>query len=216
MANWTLTELQLDFLRAFFHRESDYFLSGGAALVGFYFGHRETHDLDLFTLKGNVEDALRIVKATAEEIKATVESLQTSPDFRRLLIKRNDESITVDLIREYVFQTVTEKPTINGIKVDPTSEIYANKLCALLSRSEIRDVIDVIFLDRSGLDLEQALIAASKKDTGLTAAQLAWVLHGIKIGDDAELPGNTSVLEFREFLSRFVERLQRLALPKSE
>ena len=38
-----LSTLQESFLRASFQREDRFFLTGGAALVGFYLGHRETH-----------------------------------------------------------------------------------------------------------------------------------------------------------------------------
>jgi hypothetical protein len=44
----TLTQLQQDLLDAFFRREQRFFLTGGAALAGFFLGHRSTHDLDLF------------------------------------------------------------------------------------------------------------------------------------------------------------------------
>ncbi len=44
-----LTDFQGEILRAFFQREQRFFLTGGAALVGFYFQHRRTDDLDLFT-----------------------------------------------------------------------------------------------------------------------------------------------------------------------
>jgi hypothetical protein len=37
-----LTSLQRDLLAAFFEREKRFFLTGGAALAGFYFGHRDT------------------------------------------------------------------------------------------------------------------------------------------------------------------------------
>lgn len=50
-----LSPLQEDLLRAFFERENSFFLSGGAALVGFYLAHRETHDLDLFTLDNTMD-----------------------------------------------------------------------------------------------------------------------------------------------------------------
>src|ERR671938_158582 len=46
-----LSNLQSDFLREFFGREHDFYLTGGAALAEFYLGHRETDDLDLFTLE---------------------------------------------------------------------------------------------------------------------------------------------------------------------
>jgi len=209
-----LNNLQKDFLREFFKRENRFFLSGGAALVGFYFGHRETHDLDLFTLENEIENGFRLVNETAKELNASVESIQTSPDFRRLLIRRDTEAIVVDLVREYVFQISPEKPTINGIRIDSPEEILANKLCALLSRSEIRDLVDVRELEKAGFNLENALSVARQKDTGLTPAQLAWVLNQIKFGDDLIPPGNVSVTELRNYLDDLISRLNRLAFPQ--
>jgi hypothetical protein len=40
-----LTALQRSVLAAFFAREREFFLSGGAALAGYHLGHRETLDL---------------------------------------------------------------------------------------------------------------------------------------------------------------------------
>lgn len=208
-----LNNLQNDFLQAFFTHENRFFLSGGAALVGFYFGHRETHDLDLFTLENEIENGFRLVNETAKELGASVESIQTSPDFRRLLVKRETEAVVVDLVREYVFQISDVKPTINGIRVDSPEEILANKLCALLSRSEIRDLVDVRELENAGFSLENALQFAAKKDSGLTPAQLAWVLNQIKFGDDVQPPGNVSVTELRDYVHNLISRLKRLALP---
>lgn len=214
MAKGALNNLQNDFLQAFFSRENRFFLSGGAALVGFYFGHRETRDLDLFTLENEVENGFRLASEVAKELNARVESIQTSPDFRRLLIKRGTEAIVVDLVREYVFQIEREKPIINGIRVDSPEEILANKLCALLSRSEIRDLVDVRELEKAGFSLENALSAAAKKDSGLTPAQLAWVLNQIKFGDDLQPPGDMSVTELGDYGQNLIDRLRRLALPE--
>lgn len=209
-----LNDLQRDFLQAFFARENRFFLSGGAALVGFYLGHRTTRDLDLFTLENEIEIGFRLVNAVAKELKASVESIQTAPDFRRLLVKRKTEAIVVDLVREYVFQIQTEKSVINGIRVDSPEEIMANKLCALLSRSEIRDLVDVRELENAGFSLENALRAAAKKDSGLTPAQLAWILNQIKLGDDLNPPGDVSVSDLRDYLNDLINRLKRLALPE--
>ena len=214
MTGNALNNLQKDFLWEFFKRENRFFLSGGAALVGFYFGHRETHDLDLFTLENEIENGFRLVNEVAKELNADVESIQTSPDFRRLLIRRDTEAIVVDLVREYVFQISPEKPIINGIRVDSPEEILANKLCALLSRSEIRDLVDARELEKAGFKLENALSAAQRKDTGLTAAQLAWVLNQIKFGDDLTPPGDVSVVELRYYLNDLIARLKRLAFPE--
>jgi predicted nucleotidyltransferase component of viral defense system len=92
-------------------------------------------------------------------------------------------------------------------------EIFANKLCALLSRSEIRDLVDVRQLERSGLSLDDALKAAEKKDSGLTTAQLAWVLSQIELGDQTQLPGDVSVEDLKHYLEELINTLRRLALP---
>lgn len=205
--------MQRDFLEEFFRHESHFFLTGGAALSGFYFGHRLTADLDLFTTENEIENGVRIVLTVAHSLGASVEPIQTAPDFRRFLVGRGDESIVVDLIREYVFQVEIEKPQINGIRVDSPAEIFANKLCALLSRSEIRDLIDVYELEKSGLDLTSAIEHAIKKDSGLTPGQLAWVLGQIEIGDSIELPESVTTNELREYLAGLVTRLSVMAYP---
>ncbi len=214
MAKAGLSNLQNDFLREFFGRENRFYLTGGAALVGFYLGHRETNDLDLFTLENEIENGFGTVRDAARALGASVEAIQTAPDFRRLLVKRGDEAVVVDLVREYVFQLKLEKREINGIRIDSPEEILANKLCALLSRSEIRDLVDVRELENAGFKIEDALSVAQKKDTGLTAAQLAWVLNQIKFGDDLIPQGNVSIIELRDYLDDLISRLNRLAFPQ--
>lgn len=214
MTKIELIELQKEFLRRFFARENNFFLSGGAALVGYYLHHRKTKDLDLFTLESEMERGVAIVHEVARELEADVESLQTSPDFRRFLLSRGNESIVVDLIREYVFQVDDQKRVFDGVRVDTPEEILANKLCALLSRSEVRDLVDVRALEVAGYSLGDALVAARKKDTGLTAAQLAWVLSEISLGDDLVPPGDVSVSELRNYLDDLKTRLAAMAFPQ--
>ena len=208
-----LTALQKEFLDAFFRREDRFFLSGGAALAGFHLGHRETHDLDLFTLTDALDDGFALSSDIARECGASLESIQTSPDFRRLLIRRGAEAVLIDLVRDRVKQMVHDKPVAQGIRIDPPEEILANKLCALLSRSEIRDLVDVRALEMAGYQVEKALPAAHLKDTGLTPAQLSWVLGQIRLGHDLVPPGGVSKDELRQYLDDLIGRLARVAFP---
>ena len=80
-----LTALQRDFLAAFFKREQRFFLTGDAALVGFYLGHRSTHDLDLFSVSDVLDEGAAVVGEIARQFGASLESIQTAPDFRRML-----------------------------------------------------------------------------------------------------------------------------------
>jgi predicted nucleotidyltransferase component of viral defense system len=209
----SLSPLQSEFLDRFFAHDHQFFLTGGAALVGFYLHHRKTEDLDLFTLKNEIDAGVSLVRRVAAGMDATVEAIQTSPDFRRLMVTRGDSAIVVDLIREYVFQIESEKKILNGIRIDTPEEILANKLCALLSRSEIRDIVDVYALESAGIDLEAALTAAARKDTGFTPAQLAWVLSEIRFDDDLVPPGGISKEELGQYLDKLLHRLSHSGFP---
>ncbi|MDP9122819.1 MAG: nucleotidyl transferase AbiEii/AbiGii toxin family protein [Acidobacteriota bacterium] len=213
MGPTALDKLQREVLAAFFALERGFFLTGGAALAGFHLGHRRTQDLDLFTTEDRLEEGVSALRAAALEAGAVVEAVRSSPDFRRFLLRRGEESVVVDLVRDPTPQLFSEKPLFGNIRVDPPAEIMANKICTLLSRAEIRDLVDVWSLEKAGLSVEETLPAAAMKDGGLTPGQLAWVLSQIRIGDDAVIPGAPSVEELRRYLQELAERLTRLAYP---
>lgn len=208
-----LDSLQREVLSAFFAREDRFFLTGGAALAGYHLGHRTTKDLDLFTTEDRMEPGVAALEAGAAEIGASLEALRTSPSFRRFLLRRGPSAVVVDLVRETVPQAFPEKPFVNGIRVDPPEEILANKLCTLLSRAELRDLVDVWALERRGYSIEAAVPVAAQKDAGLTPGQLAWVLSEITIGDDAVPPGGISTKELRLYVADLQRRLAELAFP---
>ncbi len=208
-----LTRLQAGLLEAFFRREGRFYLTGGGALAGYHLGHRETHDLDLFTLVPAMEDGVRALREAAAEVGASWREVRTAPEFRRVLLSRSDESVIVDLVLERSVQVRPDKPAHGVVRVDPAEEIFANKLCTLLGRSEIRDLVDVRALEGLGLSLPEALAAGQRKDGGLTPAQLAWVLSQITIGDEASLPGGVAPADLRDYLRSLVDRLVRLARP---
>ena len=122
-------------------------------------------------------------------------------------------NVVVDLVRDRAPQIYPDKLDRDGVLVDPAAEILANELCTLLSRGEVRDLVDVLFLEWAGLPVEDALVPASTKDGGLTPAQLAWVLSRISVGPDARIPAGVTPVELRSFLDDLVSRLTRLAYP---
>ena len=209
-----LDRLQRDLLEAFFAREQRFFLTGGAALVGFYLHHRQTLDLDLFTTEDHLEDGEAALFDAARELGATVERLRTSTSFRRFLVSRGDESVVADIVRDLAPQIDTEKPVRDGIRIDSPREIMANKLCTLLSRGELRDLVDVMALEQAGYGVEEHLALAARKDAGLTPAQLGWVLSQLEIGEDASPPGGVSADELRGYLDELVRRLSEVAYPE--
>lgn len=211
-----LTPFQDEVLYAFFERESGFFLTGGAALAGFHLKHRETSDLDLFTTSASAfERGRHVVGSVAEACEATLEVRQDAPGFERFALLRGEQGLVLDLVLERVKQLYGEKLNVDGVRVDPAEEILANKLTTLVSRCEERDIVDVMFLERAGLRVEDALPGALEKDGGCTPATLAWLLSELRIGDGAKLPAGVTVPELRAYVERLVPRLRRAAAPKS-
>jgi hypothetical protein len=209
-----LGAFQVGVLQAFFRRESGFFLTGGGALAGFHLGHRETSDLDLFTTDDAAFERGRHALADlAVELGADLEVRQDAPGFRRFVLSRGEDTLIVDLVRERSFQLHETKEHRDGILVDPADEILANKLTAIVGRAEERDLVDVYFLERAGLRVEDALAAAQEKDGGCTPATLAWLLSEVVIPDGTALPAAVPPGELRDWLAGLIKRLRRRALP---
>jgi predicted nucleotidyltransferase component of viral defense system len=63
-----------------------------------------------------------------------------------------------------------DKTTADSVRLDSMREIAANKICALVSRSEIRDLVDLRALLEAGVDLKCAGEDTLMKDAGADPA----------------------------------------------
>ena len=209
-----LSAFQREVLEAVFAREQDLFLTGGAALAEYHLGHRTTDDLDLFTLDAAAfERSRHVIAAVADDLAAKLEVRQDAPGFRRYALTRGDGAVIVDAVYERVAQRVPDKPRFGRIIVDPPEEIVANKLTAVVGRMEERDLVDLLFLERSGYRVEDALASALAKDGGCTPATLAWLLSEVRVPDGIELPAGIAPATLRAFVEDLVTRLRRAAHP---
>ena len=159
-------------------------LSGGGALVGFYLKHRETKDLDLFWHgKNELGNLPREARDALRGDGLEVSDLQTGLSFHQFRVSFGPESCIVDLVADP--SEVLEAPQAfdigaAAIQVDTPHEILVNKLCTLLGRAELRDLIDLQELLARGGNLEHALRDAPRKDGGFSPLTLAWVLKDTK------------------------------------
>lgn len=207
-----LTPLQTAVLGAFFARERGFFLTGGAALGGFHLCHRPTDDLDLFTTdEAAYQRARHALQDVADDVGAALVVRQDTPRFRRVVLTRGDEALVVDLVRDGV--QALPKLDVGDIILDSPAEILVNKLGALVGRAEERDLVDVMFLEESGLRVEDALPMALAKDGGCTPATLAWLLAETEIPDGVVLPAGVAPATLRAYAAALVVRLRRAALP---
>jgi hypothetical protein len=211
-----LSPLQRELLREFFAREPQFVLTGGGALTGYHLHHRATEDLDLFAKPpAAVTDGRRAVEAAADVLGASVESLRLHPEFVRLLVRRGAEAVVVDLAIDRSVDVDETVDAGDGVRIHSMREIAANKLCALLGRSEIRDLVDLRALMGRGIDLDAALVDAERKDGGISPASLAWLLDQVVIPAEALVHGVPGS-ELARFRDELVEGLRRRALPRND
>lgn len=215
MARGRLSPLQSAVLDEFFAHERGFFLSGGGALVGFHLKHRETTDLDLFTSSGEAFERARLsLPLLAQSLGGSLSVLQDAPGFRRVVLERSSDALVVDLVRD-VGPQLHPKTEIDGIVVDPVEEIFSNKLTTLVSRQEIRDLVDVLELERLGLRVEAFLTEASAKDGGCTPANLAWLLSQWELPAQLKIPVGYDLEQLRRYKDELAERMAIAAHPSA-
>jgi len=69
-------------------------------------------------------EVARVLVAVAEgdltqKMGATVEKIQTAPDFRRRIVRRGEEPVVIDLVHERAPQGPLPKGRVGNIRVDP-------------------------------------------------------------------------------------------------
>lgn len=220
MPGGKLTPLQQRILRALARLDPPFTLTGGGALAGLYLGHRITRDLHLFwrnrgELGSLIRDAVTALRADGLE----AQTLRTAPTFAEIRVADGPEVCVVDLVAERSGPLEPPQRTeIAGasLAVDSLHEILVNKLAALLSRSELRDLLDVKVLLEAGGDLDRALADAPKKDAGFSALTLAWVLKDFAAASLARALGwgEAECREMVAFQEQLVERLVAGAAPE--
>ena len=218
MPGGRLDRLQQSVLKTLAPMNPRWTLTGGGALVGFHLAHRETRDLDLFwhataVLERRADEVVQRLRASGLDVTV----LQHDPAFARLRTVDGTEAIAVDLVADPVpwveppAEAALDEVTI---QIDTRHEILVNKLCALLGRSEVRDLVDLRALLEAGGDLERGLRDAPRKDDGFSPMTLAWVLERFDVrrlaaSSGMEAHGAQALDAFRATL---VDRLEHLVV----
>jgi hypothetical protein len=192
-----------------------FFLTGGSALGAFHLRHRTSLDLDLFTPDAHEFGIVdTVVAGAAADLGLSAKSLRTATGFRRILFEGDGEQVVVDFVLDLAPAVDPSKDVVGGLRVDTLREIAVNKLCALLGRSETKDLVDLLFIARAGVDPLGLIPLAARKDGGLTPGALAYSLTSVPLD---RLPQGLVVpldgAELREFRDRLAEALSRLAHP---
>lgn len=198
-----LTPLQRNSLAKFFANPigQRFWLTGGTALAAFYLGHRCSDDLDLFTLEPDALDhARREMRGIAEGLQCTLAVGLSTPTFQQFyLVKPDVPPLKLDLVRDFGPQ-YGERQSADGIVVDSLSNIAANKVTAILGRTEVKDFVDLYYLLQSGCELKTLIELAQQKDLGLTEFYLSYSMRQVvRFGTLPAMLSPVSLEELRAF-----------------
>lgn len=156
----------LRFLQAC-HGRTPFHLAGGAALAGVHLRHRLSRDADLFFHERQTHrDAVSLLPEIAQEAGVTIRIVRDAGTFVRGVLTGVDGDLDIDLVFDAVAD-VGRPDVVEGVQVESLADLRANKLTCVLSRSEPRDLVDLLFLDRAGYPPEADLTLALAKDAGI-------------------------------------------------
>ncbi len=173
-----LTAFQAEVLRAFSRLPDadQFYLAGGTALSEFFFAHRLSYDLDLFTSqKGLVVPFSRSLEALLPEMLGKGTSVKTIRRFETFVeyeISGHGESVRVQLVLDSPFRFSPPEASELGVLVNNFEDITTDKFLAYFGRSEPRDAIDLFFILRT-IDIQTLIGRARQKDPGFDTYWLA-------------------------------------------
>ncbi|MEM7535181.1 MAG: nucleotidyl transferase AbiEii/AbiGii toxin family protein [Chloroflexota bacterium] len=213
MTHKYISALQLKFLEVFFDTETGahFFLTGGTALSAFHLQHRSSIDLDLFTQDDlALKETDILIPQLAEALGCEIGNARRTEYFRQYFLEPHDggDSLKIDLVRE-VGPQFGERLSIGKIIVDSLENIGANKITAILGRTEAKDFVDLYFiLQNSHYDFEHLLTQAQEKDMGLQPFYLAGAL--LEVQNLPQMPETTPAIQREEIEQLILDLANRL------
>jgi hypothetical protein len=211
-----LTLPQTNLLEKFFLLTQDFYLTGGTALSAFYLQHRYSVDLDLFTHGDNpFQKADEFVNAACAQLNISCRAVESTPFFKHFKVGSPESLLTLHFSKDVPFR-VKPPNRFDEILVDSIEDITTNKICATLGRTEIKDLIDLYFLDKAGYSIAGYFELAQQKDGGLAYVTLAYTLSQFDI---SKIPPfmikPLTVDELKQYQETTIEWLLRKAAPPS-
>jgi hypothetical protein len=141
-----------------------------------------------------------------------VEIVRDSGGHVRGRLEHGGEPLELDLVHEALMD-LAEPTRVESVLVESPIDLRAAKITCILSRSEPRDLVDLLFLERAGHPPESDLEGALQKDGGIDPGVLAWLLHQFPVEPLPTMLSPLSVDELRRYRDELAERFKALARP---
>ncbi|MBI3103489.1 nucleotidyl transferase AbiEii/AbiGii toxin family protein [Candidatus Daviesbacteria bacterium] len=208
-----LTNLQQTVLDLFFEKTigKKYFLTGGTALAGFYFKHRRSIDLDLFTFEDiEVNSIKAVLTDIAKQTNTKLDHRVATVNFHLFFLIGKGKELKIDFVREQPVHFGQIK-NFGRIRVDSIENIGSNKMTAILGRTEAKDFIDLYFIiQRKIFTFDKLLQDAKKKDLGLSEFYFAHML--LEVNNLKDFPKILVPFNKEGMIEYFVNQANKLLL----
>jgi hypothetical protein len=190
-------------------------LGGGAALAGAYLHHRLSHDADLFFgSRESLREMVALLPDVAAQTNTALTVVRDAGTYVRVAISPTEAGVEMDLVFDPTPAIEPSETRVEGVVVESLADLRANKLTCLLSRSEPRDLVDLLFLDRAGYPPERDLVLALRKDSGLDPSILAWLLGQFPVAPLPQMLLPLAPAELAAFRDDLRERFRQAAVPE--
>lgn len=155
------------------HRNPESHVAGGAVINRGEDGVRISDDLDIFhDLVARVAASAEADAKTLHEAGYSVEWTLRGEVMFRAEVTRGEDRLRLDWTTDSAFRFFPALPDEEFGYCLHQADLATNKALALAGRSEMRDYLDILLIDRTYLSLGAILWAACGKDPGFTPALL--------------------------------------------
>src|SRR5947207_2948122 len=206
------------------HRNPDSHFARGAVINRAAASLRYSDDLDIF------HDVAQIVAACAEadakalrEAGYSIEWALRQEGFFRAEASRGEDRVRLDWTNDSAFRFFPVQPDEDFGYCLHSADLAVNKVLALAGRTEIRDFLDMLFLDETYLSLGAVIWAACGKDPGYTPSLLLDQTNRHSRFQESDLKAENlaRAVDLRELKKQWLaarERAERLCarLPEEE
>ncbi len=124
-----------------------FYLTGGTALGRFYLNHRYSEDLDFFV--NSDPRFLKYIEKIKEEVekhfKVNLRNALFTDEFSRMFISDNDIELKIEFVNDVSYRSGNPVSCYFGL-LDTPLNILSNKLGAIISREEPKDIFDIVHI----------------------------------------------------------------------
>ena len=194
------------------------YLTGGTCLAEYYFGHRLSEDIDLFTQdKTLFKEAQRVFKDAERFPDGTLSEIRTTSYICQYNYLPNLQSnpIKIDLILDTTHR-IGQPLLLHHVWVDNLDDVLSNKIGCLISRNEVKDYLDLFYLiPASHLTTKEIIDLGLVKEGGLDPLILANQMEFIQKAKEPPLNflGQTNWNELQLFFKKIQKECLDLIRP---